>query len=205
MAKSDEVWRGWLIPAIAIFVAAAVVGFAVVTSPHEAAIASPSASAAVAVSASPGDDHLVVADDGTIEFRQEGADLVIRRMGTGSTVELARISAGLEQPSPGQTPVSSSSSFYVMVCDPDGSTPRRYVFGHMTGSLPLAYAGPDAVGHGARDGLFLFELKPGPIDPQQRITIKTADGGGLVGLGGGTFDLAQSEGTKQPSGCYTFG
>ena len=204
MLRGEDRWRGWLIPGAAMVIALALVSFTIISSPRPSPSA-PRSSSVAAASPSLLDEHVVVADDDTLEIRLDGSDLVVKRTSGGSTIELARISTTLQDPSPGETPTTSVSSFWVMVCNTAGPSPRRYVFGHIDGRLPLSYVGPDAVGHGAADGLFLFELKAGAIGDQERIVIETADKNGLVGLGGGTFAAAEMKGTKQPSGCFTLG
>lgn len=77
--------------------------------------------------------------------------------------------------------------------------------GTSTGPNRRPTAGPEAVGHGVVDGLFLFVLEPGPIDGQALITVKTANGGSLVVMHGQAFTSIESTGVKQPSGCYTLG
>jgi hypothetical protein len=205
--SADDRWRGWLVPGVALVIAAAVLIVAVVFAPgstRPAASASPNAGGSP--SASPeADEHTVVTADETLEFQQVGATIEVRRLAGASPGLIATLQAGLDVPPSGQTPAASTTSFFVILCGTDPNTARRYIVGHIDGKLPLTYLGPAAVGHGTTDGLFLYALNVGPIGFNDPIRIKTDDGLGLVGLGGGTFEQATTEGVKQPSGCWSMG
>jgi hypothetical protein len=205
MTHSDDRWRGWLVPGGALIVAAVIVIVAVVSAAQSTAPTPSTAPSASPSNASGGDEHTVVTADETVTVRQVGGAIEVERVAGVAPGVLARIEANLEVPASGQTPVASSTSFYVIACGTDPNTERRYIVGHMEGRLPLKYQGPPAVGHGAADGLFLYALDVGPVDPLAPVRIQGNDGSGMVGLGGATFDQARTEGTKQPSGCWTMG
>jgi hypothetical protein len=205
VTSQESSWRGWLIPGFALVIAAVVIVLALRSTPVPGPQTSSAPSESEAPSHTAADDHILVTPDETLEFRQEGSSLVVRRLSGGQPTELARIGANLESPKPGQTPATSTTSFYVIVCGAETGNPMRYIVGHLTGRLPFTYQGPPAVGQGASDGLFLYRLDVGPINDQDPIRIQTADKLGLVGLGGGTFKEAVSDGAKQPSGCWVLG
>ncbi|MGH2406462.1 MAG: hypothetical protein ACRDF7_00095 [Candidatus Limnocylindrales bacterium] len=178
-AGSDR--RGWLIWGALAFA----VGLLVFTfMPRNGPTPTPSR---VVPSPSPGDEHEVLTDEGVVSFRLEGAEIVVRLAADGTTTELGRT----------MLPTGGTAMF-VMVC---GSRPapeaRRYVFGHMD-SLG-DYIGPEAVGHEASDGLFLFALLPDAASGPVKLT--ASDGTG-AGFGGDSFDRATKDGQLQPSGCF---
>lgn len=95
---------------------------------------------------------------------------------------------------------------FVLVCGPaDGPESRRYVFGRLDAGPDITYAGPDAVGHGAADGLFLFALLPGAVGADAMIEIDAGRTGGSVGVRGRSFSSAVAAGERQHSGCYVAG
>jgi hypothetical protein len=155
--------------------------------------------------ASPTDSHLVVTDQGEISFSLSGPALVVRRAQSGSIEELGRQALPTAFiPSPGATLEPSVSAIFVLVCGPaEGPDSRRFVFGHL-GGTQIVYEGPTAVGHGARDGLFLFALAPGTIDTSTTIRVQASDGS-FVQAGGDAFASAVAQGTLQPSGCRVLG
>jgi hypothetical protein len=169
--------------------------------PHAAP--SPSPSAAVATP-TPTADHEVTTDEGVVSFRFEDGAIVIRLAESGTTRELGRATLPfLASAPPGGTVSPTGSAGFVMVCGPvDGPDSRRYVFGRLDPGSDISYTGPDAVGHGASDGLFLYALRPGSIDPAAQIEVRRGDLGGSVGFSAGNFARAIAEGERQPSGCY---
>ncbi len=188
-------WGGWLIPAAALLVVAGLLVFTLM--PRNGPAPSPSA----APSASPGDEHEVVTDEGVVSFRLENDAIVVRRKTETGTTELGRAHLPFMATAPPEgTRAPTGSAMFVMVCGPVGTPDaRRYVFGHLDTGATAKYTGPEAVGHGASDGLFLFALVPGAASGPVMVAAK--DGSG-AGFGATAFDDAPSDGTKQPSGCF---
>ncbi|MFL5929258.1 MAG: hypothetical protein ACJ77E_20185, partial [Gaiellaceae bacterium] len=79
---------------------------------------------------------------------------------------------------------------------------QAHFFRHLDAARDATYSGPQAVGHGTSDGLFLFALVPGT--PDAPVTVTTSDGS-KVGFGNGAFDDVATDGAKQPSGCVVAG
>jgi hypothetical protein len=146
------------------------------------------------------DPHAVVTPAGAIAFGFEDGAIVIRRTTDGVTSELGRVPlAAAEQPIESGAPLSGAS-VYAMICSSTSAAgPERFLFGHIDFGRGISYSGPAAVGQGAPDGLFLFALPPGNIDPAARLVV-TSDAG-RFSVGAQYFELAAAEGTEQPSGC----
>lgn len=204
MATEDR-WRGWLLPGAALAVAVAVLALAIIRSTNPEPGRSRPSPSSVAASATASDDHAVVVDDTTFTIRLDGSSLVVTRSRAGTTLELARGTTPVVVPSAQETPTASGSTLFLLACDTTTSKPERLLFGHLDGAQPIVYAGPAAFGQGAADGLFLFALRPGPVDDQDMITVKSAKGGGAVGFPGEAFSTIEASGTKQTSGCYLLG
>jgi hypothetical protein len=203
MGREAEGWEshltGWLLPGALLALAAALlVGTLAVQG-------GPAASPSAKPSATPGDEHEVATDEGIVSFRYDGASIVIRLTTDGTSVELGRVDLlFMASAPPGGTPTPSGTSLFAMVCDPAaGSEATRYVFGRFDDALDLEYTGPDAVGRGTSDGLFLFALLSGPVDPEDRIELEGRDGSG--GFPASIFERARDIGRLQPSGCYVAG
>ena len=188
-------WSGWLVPGAALLVAMALLIFTVM--PRDAPTPSPSAPRP---SPTPADEHEVVTDQGVVSFRFEGNEIVVRLATGGSTTELGRATLPfISSAPPSGTPAPAGTALFVMVCGPaDGPGARRYVFGHLDAGLDARYAGPEAVGHGASDGLFLFALLPGATAGPG--TVKA--GRGEAGFPADVFPSVATDGQKQPSGCF---
>jgi hypothetical protein len=155
-------------------------------------------------SPTPEDPHVVVTEAGTIVFGFETGEIVIRRTVDGVETELARV------PVPeAQHPVASGDPLhgagaYAMVCAADGASgPERFLFGYVEPGTGITYRGPTALGQGAPDGLFLFALPPGDIDPEARFEV--GSDAASLGLGARSFERALTEGDEQPSGCRVRG
>ena len=192
-------WSGWIIPGAVLLLAAILLAFTLV--PRGDPTPSPSS---LVPSASPGDEHEVVTDEGVVSFRFEDGALVVRLKTDAGTTELGRSKLPfIGSAPPSGTPAPTGTAMFLMVCGPAGTPQaRRYVFGHLDSGGDADYAGPEAVGHGASDGLFLFALVPDA--PSGPVTVTAADGSS-AGFGGDGFDRAASDGQKQPSGCYVEG
>ncbi len=192
-------WGAWLLPGVGLVVAAAAVLFTLWPRTEQgAAVASPTASAGVE------DEHQVTTDEGVVSFTLENASIVVRVATPAATTELGRATLPFWASAPPDgTPIPTGSALFIMVCgQPDAPDVRRYVFGHLDTAETVQYAGPDAVGHGTSDDLFLFALQPG-VEPGP-IRIRTSDGAG-VGVPADAFDSATSDGARQPSGCFVSG
>lgn len=191
-------WGGWLLPGAALLVAAAALVFTLMPRDEQ----SPAASSPPSASAR--DEHEVVTDEGTVSFRLEDDAMVVRlATGTGTT-ELGRARLPfMTTPPPGGTRAPTGTAMFVMVCGPAGTpAARRYVLGHLDQGEAAEYSGPEAVGHGASDGLFLFALLPGAASGP--VEVRASDGSS-AGFGGDAFGDAATEGTPQPSGCFVGG
>jgi hypothetical protein len=84
--------------------------------------------------------------------------------------------------------------------DPGGD---RFLLGHIEFGSGMTYHGPGVLGQGAPDGIFLFALPRGDLDPAAQFEVNSSGGG--VGVGANYFELALTEGEEQPSGCRVFG
>jgi hypothetical protein len=190
---------GWLLPGALLALAAVLL---VVTLALQGG---PAASPSAEPSPTPGDEHEIATDNGIVSFRYDGASIVIRLATDSTTIELGRVDLlFMASAPPGGTPMPAGTSLFAMVCNPAaGPGASRYVFGRFDDALDLEYTGPDAVGRGASDGLFLFALLPGPIDHEDRIELEGRDGSG--GFPASIFERAPDIGRLQPSGCYVAG
>jgi hypothetical protein len=194
-------WSGWLVPGAALLFAVALLVFTLGPRGEPAASPSPRPTVATPV---PADEHEVMTDEGIVSFDLAGDEIVISLTTRGTTTELGRATLPfIATAPPGGTPVPTGTSAFVMVCRPVGTpTVRRYVFGHFDAGASVSYSGPEAVGHGASDGLFLFALLPDA--PSGPVTV-TARNGVMAGFGPGAFDDATGDGQRQPSGCFVLG
>jgi hypothetical protein len=188
----DSTWRGWLILGAGVLLVAVLAAFIFLPEGN------PAPTAAVLPSPTLADEHAVPTDEGVVSFRLEGDALVVRLETASGTSELGRATLPyMTAASPSGTPGPTGSAMFVLVCGaPDSPGARRYVFGHIDSSHG-EYVGPEAVGHVATDGLFLFAILPdaaaGPI------SIKSKSGGG--GFPADIFSTIAEGGTVQPSGC----
>jgi hypothetical protein len=193
-------WSGWLIPGAALAFAVALLVFTLL--PRGDPVASPSPRPSLPTPL-PSDEHEVVTDEGVVSFRLEGNQIVVRLNSDGTASELGRAMLPFFEQASGETPAPTGTSAFVMVCPPAGSpVGRRYVFGHLDAGADISYSGPEAVGHGASDGLFLFALLPD--EPSGPVTV-TARQGEEAGFGPAAFEDAGSDGQPQPSGCFVLG
>lgn len=192
-------WRGWLVPGVALLLAAGLL--IVVTWPRSGPTPSTAPSPATT---QPSDDHAVATDQGIVSFRFEGDAIVVRLTGAERTTELGRATVtAVATAAPGGTASPMGTAVFAMLCGPaDGPDSRRYVFGHTDAGSSVAYSGPQAVGQGAADGLFLFALLPGPVDSTATIEVRAGPRGPGGGFQASVFSQAASEGQGQPSGCY---
>jgi hypothetical protein len=190
---------GWLLPGFLLAVAAVLlVGTLVI---QGSLLAGPSPTP----TATQRDEHEIITDEGVVSIRYDGETIVVRLMRQSTTIELGRTEGTffLSAP-PGGTPVPTGTSVFVMLCRAaDEPSTRRYVFGRFDDTLDLEYTGPDAIGTWASDGLYLFALVPGAIEPGDRIEIYAE--GGSVGVPASSFDEAPDIGRPQASGCYVAG
>jgi hypothetical protein len=188
-------WGGWLIPAAALLVAAGLLVFTLMPRNEPAPRPSP------VPSASPGDEHEVVTDEGVVSFQLENDAIVVRLKAETGTTELGRAHLPfMATAPPGGTRAPTGTAMFVMACGPVGTPDaRRYVFGHLDTGGTAKYTGPEAVGHGASDGLFLFALVPGAASGPVSVMAGTRS---RAGFGATAFDDAPNDGTKQPSGCF---
>lgn len=187
-------WRGWLIPGLALISVGLLAAVLIV------AQNGPPADTTTFPSPTAGDDHEVATAQGTVSFRLEGGAIVVDLATASGSSELGRGPlAGLATAPPNDSATPTGIALFVMVCGSvDGAQPRRYVFGHLDTVASPEYAGPEAEGRGASDGLFLFAIRPdapaGPI----RITARD---GSSVGLPSDSFARAFESGVRQSSGC----
>jgi hypothetical protein len=184
----ESTWRGWLVIGPSLVIAAALL--IITLAPHDAPSPTPPGGSSTPTAA---DQHEVATDEGVVSFRFEDGAIVIRLARNGSTSEL------------GRTPLASLSgtALFAMVCGPaDGPTSRRYFFGHVDSAHEAEYAGPEAVGHVASDGLFLFALLPAPAGSEVPVEIQSGQNGPGGGFGPLIFARAIGEGQRQPSGCF---
>jgi hypothetical protein len=177
--RTDEVdgsrLRGWLVPGALLLVAA--VALLVTIAPHSGPSPSPRPSSSTSPAQSP-DAHLVVTDEGVVSFQFEVGAIVVRLTKAGVTTELGRAALQTEAPSPGASAAPVGTELFAMVCGPaDSAESRRYVFGHTDSGSGVQYSGPQAVGQGASDGLFLFALLPGPMEGQPAIQVRAGKTG----------------------------
>jgi hypothetical protein len=150
------------------------------------------------------DPHVVVTDAGTIVFGFEDGSIVVRRTTDAVTTELGRIPVAPEwRPVTSGGPLNGAA-VYAMVC-PAASDPAgdRFLLGYIGFGSGMTYRGPGALGQGAPDGLYLFALPRGDLDPAALLEVSSSGGG--VGVGANYFELALTEGEEQPSGCRVYG
>jgi hypothetical protein len=192
-------WGGWAIPGAALLIAAALLIFTLMP---------PDGSGPGSSSGAPSprfaEEHEVVTDEGIVSFRFEGDEIVVRLVTDGATTELGRTKAPfIATAPPGGTRTPTGTSMFIMVCGPaEPPAARRYVFGHLDSGGEAAYEGPEAVGHGTSDGLFLFALLPDA--PSDDMTVTGSDRSSLS-YPGDIFGRAASVGVEQPSGCFVVG
>jgi hypothetical protein len=150
-------WSGWLLPG-ALLAIAAVVLVATLASQ-----VSPVVEPSLEPSPTPGDEHEVATDEGVVSFRYDGASIVVRLAKDGTTAELVRVDLPfMASAPPGGTETPTGTALFAMVCDrAAGPNARRYVFGRFDDASEVEYSGPDAIGKGASDGLFLFGAPAG--------------------------------------------
>lgn len=192
-------WSGWLLPGAILLIAAVLLIYTLMPR------AEPTPSPSIATpAASPGDEHEVVTDEGVVSFRFDGKAIIVRLQTDAGTTELTHTDLPfIATAPPSGTPAPTGTSIYAMVCGPVGTPEaRRYVFGFLDEATKVEYSGPQAVGHTASDGLFLYALVPGVPSGAIMVQVKNGPGGGYPG---DVFDQAASEGKKQPSGCYVVG
>ncbi len=188
-------WRGWLLPGAALLVAGGLLVFTLV--PRGEPAPGPSS----APGGSPGNEHEVATDEGVVSFGVEDDAIVVRLRTAAGTVELGRADLPfMSSAPPNGTRAPAGTAAFAMVCGAVGTPEeRRYVFGRMDTAGAVDYSGPEAVGHAASDGLFLYALVPGAASGP--VEVKSSEGPS-AGFGGSAFDDAASDGTKQPSGCF---
>jgi hypothetical protein len=148
-----------------------------------------------------GDQHEVTTDQGTFRFGLEGGAIVIERVDP-SPLELGRTDLpGFAQPEPSASALAGNGTWALACPGTEGADPIRIVFGYMDDVSGTRYDGPPAAGSFAEDGLWMFVLDPGPIDPSALISVTSRGGGG--GVRGDNFDriVADAE-NPQPSGCF---
>jgi len=196
--RSDA--RGWIVPGIALAVAAVLVVWTVISGSAPTATASPTARA----SPSSGlDEHEVQTASGVFSFRFVGSDLVVSRLGASGATELGRPSVpAIASAPPGQPPTLSGTGVFAMICPSSGGD-ERFVFGWVT-TPGATYSGPTATGHIASDGSFLYVLDPRVASAPVAIGLPNV-ARPVVGLNASIFDQAKASGTKQPSGCMVIG
>lgn len=192
---------GWLLPGAALLL---VGGLLVLTLVPRTESPSPSLVPSASVpSASAGDEHEVVTDSGVVSFRIEDDAIVVRLRTDAGTTELGRADLPFSSSAPpNETRSPSGTSAFLLVCGAVGPEARRYFFGHLDVAGTVNYSGPDAVGHAASDGLFLYALVPGAAAGPAEIKANQRP---IVGFGRGAFDDASVDGAKQPSGCFVLG
>lgn len=190
---------GWLIPGAVLLIVGVLLVFTLL--PRNDPTPSPSPATP---SVSPADEHEVVTDEGIVSFRFDGAAIVIGLQTDAGTTELGRTDLPfIATAAPSGTPAPTGTAMFVMVCGPVGTPDaRRYVFGHLDTATGVEYSGPQAVGHVASDGLFLYALVPGVASGPVGVQVKNGPGAGAPS---DTFDLAASEGRRQSSGCFLLG
>jgi len=196
--RREVPWGYVLMLGAVVVVAAGLLVLPGLLSPH------PSAAPATSPPAI-GDEHEVTTAQGTFRFGYDGNAISIERV-EPSPIELGRaVLPDFAQPSFSGVPVAGGG-LWALACPGQGAAELiRILFGfenaHPQGPR---YDGPPAVGSIADDGLWMFVIDPGPIDPDARISFMTSSGGG--GILGSTFDrlLADQE-NPQPSGCFVSG
>jgi len=211
-AESRDGYRvglaGWVLPGVVVLLAVAVlVGPGLIGGLAGSDSASPTPSGPDELP----DSHEFDTDEGLLSFQYEDGAIIVRRTAAGQTVELGRSVPLLSIPSGGQTLAPAGNALFVLVCGPsNGPDSRRYVFGRVDPVPPVTYDGPEAVGLAAADGLYLFALLPGDVDPDAVFGVEA----GRVGLGDPTslvrapatmFERAVENGRREPSGCYVYG
>ena len=196
-------WAGWLIPGAGLLLVVALLVFTLM--PRTEPTPSPAPAAPTASpTAGTGDEHEVMTDEGIVSFRLDGAAIVIRLRTSTGTTELSRtVLPFIATAPPGGTSAPTGTAVFAMVCGPAGTPQaRRYVFGHLDAASGVEYSGPQAVGHGASDGLFLYALVPGGASGPVDVQVKN---GPAAGVPSDAFDSAASEGQRQSSGCFVVG
>ena len=204
--SGDDDWTGWIIPGGALIIAGALLLWTI----WPKGSATPSLAPSSTPAASEPDPHIVVTASGTFAIRYEAGDLVVSRHDP-SVSDLGRIAVPTDlQPVPsGDFTTINASAFglYGLVCTADSSgTDVRVLFGYTT-NPPLTFTGPPATTTSAPDGVWLYVLDPGPLDPNATLTISSPPAAGSLhgnSSSEGVASLldASTNGTKQSSGCW---
>jgi hypothetical protein len=204
--SGDDDWTGWIIPGGALVIAGALLLWTI----WPKGSATPSLAPSPTPAASEPDPHIVVTASGTFAIRYEAGDLVVSRLDPAVS-DLGRVAVAAElQPVPSGdfTKINASgSALYGLVCtaDPSG-TDARILFGYTT-NPPVTFTGPPATATSAPDGMWLFVLDPGPLDPNATLTITSRPiasnlpGNSSTEVMGSLVD-ASASGVKQSSGCW---
>lgn len=205
----DDDWTGWIIPGGALIIAGALLLWTI----WPKGSATPSRAPSPTPASSELDPHVVVTASGTFAIRYEAGDLVVSRLDPPVS-DLGQVAVPTElQPVPSGdfTKINASgSASYGLVCtaDPSG-TDVRMMFGYTT-NPPLSFTGPPATATSAPDGMWLYVLDPGTLDPSAVLTVASPTSpAGLPGNssseGIGSLLNAATNGVKQSSGCWLVG
>jgi hypothetical protein len=124
----------------------------------------------------------------------------VSSVSAGVVTELGRAAVPVEaQPASSGDPILGSIVSTMTCPRATGGEPLRFLFGSIFPSENAQYTGPRAAGAFAADGLFLWVLAPGHLDPGAQIRIETS--GGSVGVDASTFESTLDSGKSQASGC----
>jgi hypothetical protein len=146
------------------------------------------------------DQHTVEGPDGTFTIAYVDGAIVVSSVNGGTTAELGRALVPVEaQPASSGDPILGSIVATMTCPRTTGGEPLRFLFGSIFPSDNAQYTGPRAAGAFAADGLFLWVLAPGHLDPGAQIRIETS--GGSVGVDAANFDSTLNSGESQASGC----
>jgi hypothetical protein len=146
------------------------------------------------------DQHLVEGPDGIFTIAYADGAIIVSGVNAGPMTELGRAAVPVEaQPAASGDPILGSIVATMTCPRPTGGEPIRFLFGSIFPSENAQYTGPRAAGAFAADGLFLWVLAPGHLDPGAQIRIETS--GGSVGVDASTFDTTLNSGESQASGC----
>jgi hypothetical protein len=147
------------------------------------------------------DQHVVTTGQGQFRFGIDGGGIVIERL-EPSPSRLGWV--GLEPaflPTGSAPPASFGGSWALACPSDDPSADLRIYFGISDTTDGGRYTGPPASGSFTDDGLWMFVLEPGELDPDAKLVVETRTGG--FGMPAGNFDLIANDASKrQPSGCY---
>ena len=144
--------------------------------------------------------HMVAAPQGTFTIAYDQGAVVISRIdGTTSSVLGRQPVPDVYQPLESGAPLGGSNVWTMTCPTATGGEPLRIIFGSMFPADNGEYVGPPAAGTFASDGLYLYVLAPGHIDPGALIQVETSGGG--IGVDASTFDLTLNSGASQASGC----